>query len=143
MVGRLLSSGRSLPGHHVGNRRLVRCSCKPTAAVIAGVVMRQTVEIFGKITRILDGQPTGKHGQSLVEMALTAPILVVLILGLVEIGFLANDYMVLLDAVRAAGRAAVNLDPTGFPAWHNASNDKDGARNQQRMDCDESPDWMT
>jgi hypothetical protein len=99
--------------------------------------MKVTVQ---KVTQLLDGQPTMKKGQSLVEMALISPLLILMVLGLVEIGFLANYYMVLLDAVRTGGRAAVNLDPLSFPAWDTANND--GARNQQRMDCDKDTEYM-
>src|SRR5258707_2478164 len=87
--------------------------------------MRQTLS---KIIKILDGQPTGKRGQSMVEMALTRPLLILMILGFVEIGFFANDYLILLDAIRSASRYAVNLDPTTWPYPE--------AHNVNRMDCD-------
>jgi hypothetical protein len=71
----------------------------------------------------------------MVEMALTAPFLIVMILGLVEIGFFANDYLILLDAVRSGARVAVNLDPTDW-----TYND---ARNAERMDCDTTANlWL-
>src|SRR5215475_6139911 len=88
--------------------------------------MRQTLS---KIVKILDGQPTGKRGQSLVEMALTTPMLILMILGLVELGFFANDYLILLDAIRSASRFAVNLSPAD--TWNYPD-----AHNQNRMDCD-------
>src|SRR5262245_48076241 len=83
--------------------------------------MRQAVK---KAVNVLDGKP----GQSLVEMAFTFPLLILMVLSLVEVGFLANNYLILMDAVRAAGRSAVNLDPT---AWNEAF-----TRNQNHMDCD-------
>ncbi len=84
--------------------------------------------VLRKVVNVLDGQPTAMRGQSLVEMAFTFPILILMVLSLVEVGFLANNYLILMDAVRAAGRAAVNMDPTGW-------NELD-TRNQNRMDCD-------
>src|SRR2546421_9223344 len=87
--------------------------------------MRKTVR---KVIRVLDGQPTGMRGQSLVEMAFTFPILILMILSLAEVGFIANNYLVLMYIVRSAGRSAVILDPG---TW----NDLD-TRNQNRMDCD-------
>src|SRR5215475_11401753 len=87
--------------------------------------MRQTLS---KIVKILDGQPRGKRGQSLVEMALTTPLLILMVLSMVEIGFFANDYLILLDAIRSASRVAVNVDAT---SWNYPD-----AHNQNRMDCD-------
>jgi hypothetical protein len=87
--------------------------------------MRHTLR---KIVNVLDGQPTGARGQSLVELAITAPLLILMILSMVEVGFVANDYLILMDVVRGAARVAVNLDPT---AWSDAD-----TRNQQRLDCD-------
>src|SRR5258706_690373 len=87
--------------------------------------MRKTLR---KVIRVLDGQPTGMKGQSLVEMALTFPILILMILSLTEVGFLANNYLILMDIVRSAGRAAVNLDVSKWV-------DQD-TRNFNRMDCD-------
>lgn len=91
--------------------------------------MRHT---FRKISNVLDGKPTGMKGQSLVELAITAPILIFMILATAEVGFLANDYLTLMDVVRESARRAVALDIRTWP---------DGeARNQQRMDCDTNKD---
>jgi len=68
-------------------------------------------------------------------MALTTPLLIMMVLGLTEVGFLANNYLILMDAVRAGGRVAVNLDPTNWAYGQ--------ARNQQRLDRDTDPDWYT
>ncbi len=58
-----------------------------------------------KIIQLLDGTPSvyGKRqsGQSVVELALITPILIVLLAGLVEIGWFANNYLNLLDVTRA------------------------------------------
>ncbi len=49
-------------------------------------------------------------GQGLVETVLFLPILLIILSGLVEFGFLLNEYMVEQDATRNAARFAANLD---------------------------------
>jgi hypothetical protein len=80
------------------------------------------------ILKVLDGQPTRFKGQGLVELALTTPILILLILGVTEIGFLANNMLTLMDTVREASRRAVTLDPRSWTPG--------AARWGERMDCD-------
>jgi Flp pilus assembly protein TadG len=55
-------------------------------------------------------------GQAMVEFALIAPILLVLILGVIQFGIVLHDYLALTDAVRVGAReAAVSRnDPTGI-----------------------------
>ncbi len=67
-------------------------------------------------------------GQSLVEMAISTPILFLMIIGLAEIGFLANNYLILLDAVRAGARYGVTLSPL---TWDDANS----TRNYYRTAC--------
>jgi Flp pilus assembly protein TadG len=50
-------------------------------------------------------------GQSLVEIAILFPLLLMLISGLVEFGFLLNQYLNLLDGAREAARFASDGDP--------------------------------
>ena len=50
--------------------------------------------------------PRKTKGQSLVEVALTFPILLMLLSGLTEFGFLLNHYLALVDATREAARLA-------------------------------------
>lgn len=90
--------------------------------------MRRTLQ---KIIRTLDGQPTGGKGQSLVEMTVTFPLLIFIFLGLTEIAFAANNYLIIMDAVREGGRRGANLNVT---FWNDAD-----TRNTQRLDCDSSP----
>ncbi|MGA7193176.1 MAG: TadE family protein [Anaerolineales bacterium] len=66
------------------------------------------------------------RGQSLVEMAITLPVLLMLFSGMVELGFMLNFYLSLQDATRYAAREYSNGDP--FNA------DPDTARN--------SPNWF-
>jgi len=102
--------------------------------------MQHTVQNAArKIVSVLDGQPTGMKGQSLLEMAFTFPILILMVLSLVEVGFAANNYLILMDVVRGAGRAAVNLDPI---YWDSTKPNRGSysARSYQRMDCDTQGD---
>lgn len=45
-----------------------------------------------------------QSGQALVEFVLFLPILIITLLGLVEVGFLFHDYMILADQVRELAR---------------------------------------
>ena len=60
-----------------------------------------------------------ERGQSMVEMAISLPILLVLLVGAVEVGMYYNTYMTLTDATRAAARYSAN----GSPASKDSSND--------------------
>ena len=51
-------------------------------------------------------------GQRLVEFTLMLPILLMLLSGLIEFGFLLNTYLDVIDAAREAARFAANDDPT-------------------------------
>lgn len=79
-----------------------------------------------KILQLLDGTPAvyGKRqtGQSVVELALVTPILIILFAGLVEIGWFANNYLTLLDVTRAGARRATTLQDALSPlSWNNES----------------------
>lgn len=50
-------------------------------------------------------------GQSLVELAIAFPVIILLFSGLVEFGFILNYYLSLLDATREAARFASKADP--------------------------------
>jgi hypothetical protein len=56
-------------------------------------------------------QLPGERGQSLVEITLFVPILILLLAGFVEIGVLINGYITTLDASRASARYVSPLDP--------------------------------
>ncbi|MBE0671272.1 MAG: pilus assembly protein [Anaerolineales bacterium] len=49
--------------------------------------------------------------QSLVELAITLPVLILLFSGMVEFGFMLNTYLSLQDATRAAARRYSNENP--------------------------------
>jgi Flp pilus assembly protein TadG len=48
-----------------------------------------------------------EHGQTAVEFALVAPLLVVLLLAILQIGVAFNSYVTLTDATRAGARKAI------------------------------------
>ena len=49
----------------------------------------------------------GEEGQTAVEFALVAPILVVLLLGIIQVGIAFHNYVTLTDAARAGARKAI------------------------------------
>jgi Flp pilus assembly protein TadG len=53
--------------------------------------------------------PRKERGQSLIEFALTAPMLIVLLLGLVEMGHAFNSYMTIVAASRDSARMGAQL----------------------------------
>jgi hypothetical protein len=54
----------------------------------------------------------GRRGQSLVELALAMPVLLIMLSGLLEFGFALNQYLNALDAAREGARFAADGDPT-------------------------------
>jgi hypothetical protein len=53
-----------------------------------------------------------ERGQSMVEMALAFPILLLILAGTLEVGKYFNDYLTILDATREAARYAADGDLT-------------------------------
>lgn len=85
--------------------------------------MRRAIK---KIIQILDGTPAvygpvaHSRGQSVVELSLFSPILIVLIMGLVEIGWFANNYLILLETSRVGARfGTVQTGDTSPLQWDN------------------------
>jgi len=52
-----------------------------------------------------------ERGQSLVELALFLPVLLIILVGVFEMGFFINHYINMIDATREAARYAADLDP--------------------------------
>lgn len=52
-----------------------------------------------------------RRAQSLVEFAIALPVLILLLLGMVEFGFMLNTYLSLQDAARAAARRYSTINP--------------------------------
>ncbi len=77
--------------------------------------MRNMIDLLQKVTAYFKSarytSTRGRRkstGQSLVELAITLPVLILLFSGMVEFGFMLNTYLSLQDAVRAAGRIYSN-----------------------------------
>lgn len=81
-------------------------------------------KIMKRILEILDGTPAvyGKKekGQSLMEMTLITPLILILIVGIVEVGWFANNYLVLLEVTRVGARRGAVLAGDNSPInWDN------------------------
>lgn len=61
--------------------------------------------VWGNVGRRAQAQPSPR-GQSLVEVALIAPLLLLMFLGVIEVGWALRGYLVLLNANREATRFA-------------------------------------
>jgi hypothetical protein len=60
------------------------------------------------ISRHLLSRYRRSKGQSLVELALLLPVLLIMVSGMVELGFLMNHYLALIDAARNSARFSSN-----------------------------------
>jgi len=68
--------------------------------------------MVSRITKLKTARlPHKSKAQSLVEFAITLPVLLLLLSGVVEFGFALNYYLSLLDATRESARYHANLDP--------------------------------
>jgi hypothetical protein len=83
-------------------------------------------KVLRKILEILDGTPAvygkqkGWNGQSVVELSLVTPILIVLLMGLAEIGWFANNFLILLEVTRVGARYGTTQTGETSPlAWNN------------------------
>ena len=56
-------------------------------------------------------KPLSERGQSMVEMALAFPILLLILAGTLEVGKYFNDYITILDATREGARYSADGDP--------------------------------
>ncbi|MBN8634567.1 MAG: pilus assembly protein [Anaerolineae bacterium] len=76
---------------------------------------------LAKIVQILDDTPAiygeRRKGQSVVELALVTPILIILLAGLIEVGWFANNYLTLLDVTRAGARRGTVLQDAQSPLF--------------------------
>ncbi len=66
----------------------------------------------GRRARSLRHRRDGERGQSLVEFAFTAPILIFALLGLAELGSALNSYLTLVNASRDGARLYSQGDAT-------------------------------
>jgi hypothetical protein len=67
------------------------------------------VSLFRRLYLLLPSR--ARRGQSLVEFTVMLPVLLIMISGLIEFGFMLNYYLDLIDAAREATRWAAGEDP--------------------------------
>ena len=70
------------------------------------------------------------RGQSMVELALLFPVLLILLSGLIEFGFILNQYLTIMDATRNAARFASD---GLYYEWDNIQNDCNATRHFYRQ----------
>lgn len=68
--------------------------------------MRQTNSVRGQTP-----SRRRERGQSMLEMALITPVLILILAALVELGMLLNNYITILDAGREGARFGASGDP--------------------------------
>ncbi len=78
-----------------------------------------------RVLRILDGSPGAlggyQRGQSLVELLLITPLLIIMVAGIIEIGWYANHVLILLEVSRVGARqATLFTGENGYQSWNNA-----------------------
>jgi len=73
--------------------------------------LQRVFSLFIKTSPPQRGNRHKSRGQSLVEVAISFPILIILFSGVVEFGFILNYYLSLLDATRDAARLYSGGDP--------------------------------
>src|SRR5688572_29816950 len=76
------------------------------------------------LLKILDGSPGAlggyQRGQSLVELGLITPLLIVMVAGIIEIGWYANHVLILLEVTRVGARqATLFTGEYGYQSWSN------------------------
>ena len=76
-------------------------------------VFQKVFSLFKKADPLRKRNARKTRGQSMVEIAIALPLLLLLFSGMVELGFILNTYLSLLDATRASARFYSNLDPFG------------------------------
>lgn len=81
-------------------------------------------KMWKTLLRILDGSPGAygprQRGQSLLELAFITPLLFILILGTIEVGWFANHVLILLEVTRVGARTGTVLTGDLSPlSWDN------------------------
>jgi len=73
-------------------------------------ILPQRLHLFRQI-RVGRTAALKSKGQSLVEIAIAFPVIIMMLSGLVEFGFMLNYYLSLLDSTREAARIFSNFTP--------------------------------
>jgi hypothetical protein len=89
----------------------------------------KTQDIGGLVVRLFRRNSTQARGQSLVEMTLILPLLLMMLSGLVEFGFALNQYINLVEAGREGARYGTDGDPNEADHLANSLPDDDPAFN--------------
>jgi hypothetical protein len=81
-------------------------------------------KLFKKMLRVLDGAPPPdrqrQRGQSLLELAFITPLLAIMVIGIIEIGWYANHFLIILEVTRVGARAGTALTGDLSPQnWNN------------------------
>ncbi|HLY93473.1 MAG TPA: TadE/TadG family type IV pilus assembly protein [Gaiellaceae bacterium] len=88
-----------------------------------------------------------ERGQAAVEFALIAPVLIILVLGVIQIGIAFNHYLTITDAARAGARTAIVARFTGInsgdvqTAVQNAASSLDQSQLKVTADDPTDPTW--
>ena len=64
----------------------------------------------------------------MVEFVIVAPLLVLLVFGIIQFGILLNNYVTLTDAVRAGARQASVSRTASDPVGSHDNSDSEGGR---------------
>jgi Flp pilus assembly protein TadG len=94
--------------------------------------------------RFLKHDIKNERGQTMTEFAMVAPLLVVLLFGVIQFGIAFNNYVSLTDAVRAASRKAVVSRESGNPvgACLSAAQNAAGDLKQSQLTVTCSSSWQ-
>jgi Flp pilus assembly protein TadG len=87
-----------------------------------------------------------QHGQTAVEFALVAPILIVMLLGIIQLGVAFHDYVTLTDAARAGARKAIvaRLSGGNITDAQQAVRNAAGSLDQSKLTVTvDDPSWTT
>jgi Flp pilus assembly protein TadG len=88
-----------------------------------------------------------ERGQALVEFAFALPILAVLLLGVIQLGTVFNNYETITDAARAGSRQAILLRISGGSPTVAAQAARDAASgldpDKLNVSVQATPDWAS
>lgn len=73
--------------------------------------MRDTLKKLFQSSKATTALPHKSRAQSLVEFAISLPILILLLTGMVEFGFMLNTYLSVQDAARSTARRYSTINP--------------------------------